>query len=581
MRIICCECGLPYEAKPLQIEGVSVPVIECPHCGLQHTLDFTPLRSEGKKTVLPEIKLGGGPYYTILGGSRIANISGVDQSGVDGGDVTGWNVDDEFIVAVNINASNKDTESSAYRLYWQDDDDGGGYGIIGATGELNYSLSDATWSNGDAVTDVQRICTSQESTYISGVRVRETDTSNAVDLGANQEHENWWGVNPAGADASHTYSFQVYAVAEGAIMGTLGATIAMSAGAQNLYDDVSESNFIQETNVASWETASDRQESVGIEELQSASFEYSEDVSESVAVAESQNASQTRDAIGSESIGIEESSASQWDANDSVDESAGIEESSSPQADFNSTGEESVGIEETQAGTIEGGVVYDDVSESVAIAEDQIGQVDRDDSASESSAILDSHTTQADFNASVSESQGIDTIQDFSTGENDSRNETVGISESQAAQMNFISSNLESNAIAESQDANAELNDDRSESVSISDITNAVRYLTASLSESMAIADTHDGSKGELSDSLDESLGISEEQTSQIQFYADITEQVAITDSIPASWVGDRAVSESLSVGDASDASGVAPPPSGIVMVDLEPIDIIVTIDGT
>lgn len=50
MKVICCRCGKPYEyehgvgviKKTVDLgEGNAVDIIECPHCGLQHTIVWT------------------------------------------------------------------------------------------------------------------------------------------------------------------------------------------------------------------------------------------------------------------------------------------------------------------------------------------------------------------------------------------------------------------------------------------------------------------------------------------------------------------------------------------------------------
>ena len=48
MRIVCCDCKHEYDVVLFKAEGVSVPIIECPQCGLQHAMEFTPLRKELK-----------------------------------------------------------------------------------------------------------------------------------------------------------------------------------------------------------------------------------------------------------------------------------------------------------------------------------------------------------------------------------------------------------------------------------------------------------------------------------------------------------------------------------------------------
>ncbi|NIS53445.1 MAG: hypothetical protein GWN00_39800, partial [Aliifodinibius sp.] len=170
-------------------------------------------------------------YYANMGGTRILSIdAATDHSGSDDNNVSNFS-GDEFIVAINIWSGNKETPSSTYKLKWQDDTDASGYADLGATGELNYTITDSSWSHGDAVATGDQVCDSQGGdTRIAGERVKGQSLSDAIDLADDEQSELWFGVNCEGADGSHAYSFQLYSTAEGAVVGTCGATITMAAG---------------------------------------------------------------------------------------------------------------------------------------------------------------------------------------------------------------------------------------------------------------------------------------------------------------------------------------------------------------
>ena len=57
MKVICCDCNKEYEGTLYEVEGLSVPIIECPHCGLQHTVEFTRFRQSVNKKPISRVSL--------------------------------------------------------------------------------------------------------------------------------------------------------------------------------------------------------------------------------------------------------------------------------------------------------------------------------------------------------------------------------------------------------------------------------------------------------------------------------------------------------------------------------------------
>lgn len=183
--------------------------------------------------------MGGGPYYAVLGGSRILNASMVDQSGSDDNPVTGWTKTDEFIVAVCIHSGGKDTEAAQYKLQFQDDDDGGGYADLAATGELNYSCTITNLDQGDPVATGDQVCDVQGGdTRQAGEEIENASLSDSIDLPDEYQTELWFGINSDGADDGHTYSFHLYDVTNGRDLGLLGVTITIAAAGQTFYENV-------------------------------------------------------------------------------------------------------------------------------------------------------------------------------------------------------------------------------------------------------------------------------------------------------------------------------------------------------
>ena len=95
--IRCCSCKREYsfEGNIFEVDrNTKCLILICPYCGFKHAINFMPFenRIENLKKV-GKIELA--TNYPLLGASRIANASRVDQSGVDDGDVvqgTPWDI---------------------------------------------------------------------------------------------------------------------------------------------------------------------------------------------------------------------------------------------------------------------------------------------------------------------------------------------------------------------------------------------------------------------------------------------------------------------------------------------------------
>jgi hypothetical protein len=166
-----------------------------------------------------------------MGGSRICTIAGVDQSGGDGVDVTGWTKTDEFIVAININSGGKETEAAAYKLKWRDVTDEGTFADIAATGEIKYDVADTSWNDGDAVATGDQVCDSiGMDTRQAGERNKDDNLTDSIDLPDEYQSELWFGLNCDDAEDNHVYEFELWDDTNSRNMGTVTATIAMAAG---------------------------------------------------------------------------------------------------------------------------------------------------------------------------------------------------------------------------------------------------------------------------------------------------------------------------------------------------------------
>lgn len=268
MQITCCKCKKKYSLK-IFTPGDCTLFIECPHCGFNHALTFIPFEETIKKIPVKRVVLGGGPAYADLGGTRILSVNGVtDHSGADDANVVDWVKTTELIIAVCIHSAGKDTESSTYKLQWQDDTDGGGYVDLASTGEANYTLGDTSWNHGATVaTGDQKCDIIGNDTRQAGERVKDQSLSDAIDLPDEYQSELWFGVDVSGADDSHVYSFQLYSTTEGAAIGVCGATLTIETAAQNFYETIEDNVGITDTLTTKREIKRTLTESVGITDV--------------------------------------------------------------------------------------------------------------------------------------------------------------------------------------------------------------------------------------------------------------------------------------------------------------------------
>ena len=168
----------------------------------------------------------GGTFYASLGGVRILTATRVDQSGADDGNVIDWLMASHFILAININSGNKETEPAAYKIRWRES--GGTFADLAATGEMKFGATDLV--NGDPIAVGGRKCDSQGGdTWQEGYEVEGVANSTSVDLVDEFETELHFSVSPADAQYGVLYEFELWDVTLGETRGTLGATLTVES----------------------------------------------------------------------------------------------------------------------------------------------------------------------------------------------------------------------------------------------------------------------------------------------------------------------------------------------------------------
>ena len=243
-RIVCCGCGKDYSPVLYEAENTNKPVLVCPCCGLKHLIDIIPIIEdiEVRPDALHSVRAGGEDYAVVIG-SRILDKDRVDQSGNDDADVTNWDINDEFILAVSFGLDKKDTAAVQYKLRWRDVTDDDSFTDVESTGEISYTTTETVLSDGTAVTSSTRRCTDQSSimTWQNGLE-SENDKlcpdGGTFDLGSDCWSEFQWALDCSGATVSHKYEFELYDDTNGASRGTCGSTISMYQGVLQSVEDV-------------------------------------------------------------------------------------------------------------------------------------------------------------------------------------------------------------------------------------------------------------------------------------------------------------------------------------------------------
>ena len=111
MKIICCKCKKEYDLSSniFGYDKANRPILICPHCGFKHLINFIPFEKDMKVKRINKLNLGGGPYFAILGASRIANATRVDQSIADDNEVESGQVNTASYASIYKNVTTQDT----------------------------------------------------------------------------------------------------------------------------------------------------------------------------------------------------------------------------------------------------------------------------------------------------------------------------------------------------------------------------------------------------------------------------------------------------------------------------------------
>ena len=229
--IRCCSCKEKYdfEGNIFEVDkNTNCPILICPHCGFKHAISFMPFENKIENLKKVE-KINLTTNYPLLGASRIANASRVDQSGADNGDVTGWVKTADFILATRIYGS-KGAYNFAYKLKWRNVTDAGVFADVGATGEISFT-ADTVLVDGQALATGSKICSVQTGyTWQNGLESEGDNIlpdSGTYSLADEYYTEFQWALDCNSAHDNDEYEFALYELTNGTSIGTCLASIAI------------------------------------------------------------------------------------------------------------------------------------------------------------------------------------------------------------------------------------------------------------------------------------------------------------------------------------------------------------------
>lgn len=305
-----------------------------------------------------------------LAGSRIANATRTWQAAADA-DVTGWDIANDFIVAMAVKANaSKATPSMSLTIRWRNETDNpaGAFTALAATGELTW-VATTNLLNNDPVTSGEAGA-GGTGTWENGV---EREGANAITdtIAAGGLTEHQWAVDCGSAHQGDQYTFELYDATSATSIGTCLAQITTAAGSMQYQRSVADDVGITDSTSTAIGYVKSLSNSVGISDLITASVGYFKTIANTVGIT---------DAVGSvvgkivsivNSVGITDTISRAIDYVKSLGNNVGITDTFGRAIGYVKSLSNNVGISDTIA-SIVGKVVA--LADAVGIA-DVIGIV--------------------------------------------------------------------------------------------------------------------------------------------------------------------------------------------------------------
>jgi len=216
-QVSCCKCGTEYPLQLREAVGSRFPVIQCPNCGLVHTVDFQ------TEKILPGIELKTirllSYYYSELSadGSGVQGAIGSDENPPvkQSEDETSWATSSKFWIGIGVSEAgcNKTVDTNAtFSLRYREDggswqDLGTGNLAVAGTGNMNYT--DLSPPNADCWVAQAASCGGSIEPGDHVAQDNSRDLSSGVGTG-NYVKELWWACDPASVPAGTLLEFGVY-----------------------------------------------------------------------------------------------------------------------------------------------------------------------------------------------------------------------------------------------------------------------------------------------------------------------------------------------------------------------------------
>jgi DNA-directed RNA polymerase subunit RPC12/RpoP len=228
----CCKCGKTYDFAPQQGK-LYLPVIECPHCGYRHTVEFKPVEDASPLVPVQELRLTAAKPVLIA--NRLLSATRVALAN-DNTDVADYNKANEFIVAFQIDEE-KGPWNAVYILQWRNVTDGGSFDTIGTVGEMVWGTATDLVNEAAITTKACQASGGSGSTWQNGREVEGDWASLAINLADEAYTEIHFAVDPSGALGGKQYEFQLYDFTNGAAIGTGAAAVTIASATQKTLVD--------------------------------------------------------------------------------------------------------------------------------------------------------------------------------------------------------------------------------------------------------------------------------------------------------------------------------------------------------
>ena len=169
----------------------------------------------------------------VMNGARIAldGVSSLTWQAICSTNVTGWDIDDQAIIASTHYTQSHTPVGESFKLRWRNATDGGSFADLTDSGELQRGISAGCISNGDRVADGSGCGIYQDDPNVDEEVENESplQTATLTATAKQNEVEIQWCVDFSNALYSKEYEFELYSVTGAETLGTLDTTITTGA----------------------------------------------------------------------------------------------------------------------------------------------------------------------------------------------------------------------------------------------------------------------------------------------------------------------------------------------------------------